>query len=51
MTPLPFDPDRIGGRKIYSAGRLIAGGETTVEASGMFIRLSTDRVMKMLAEG
>jgi acyl-coenzyme A thioesterase PaaI-like protein len=35
-------------RKIHAAGRLLADGEVTVEAEGLFIIVDADRVMRML---
>jgi hypothetical protein len=35
-------------RKIHATGRLLADGEVTVEADGLFIIVDVDRVMRML---
>lgn len=35
-------------RKIHAAGRLLADGEVTVEADGLFILVDAERVMRML---
>src|SRR5262245_28045458 len=35
-------------RKIHAAGRLLAAGEVTVEAEGLFIVVDAERVMRML---
>ena len=35
-------------RKIHAAGRLLADGEVTVEAEGLFILVDVERVMRML---
>jgi hypothetical protein len=35
-------------RKIHAAGRLLADGEVTVEAEGLYIVVDADRVMRML---
>jgi len=35
-------------RKIHAAGRLLADGEVTVEADGLFIIVDVERVMRML---
>jgi acyl-coenzyme A thioesterase PaaI-like protein len=43
--------EKIQDRKIFSAGRLLAGDEVTAEASGLFVVLSAERVMKMLGDG
>jgi acyl-coenzyme A thioesterase PaaI-like protein len=40
--------ERVAGRRIHAAGRLLANGEVTVEAEGVFVQLPGGRVMQML---
>jgi acyl-coenzyme A thioesterase PaaI-like protein len=40
--------ERVAGRRIHAAGRLLANGEVTVEAEGIFVQLPSGRVMQML---
>jgi len=40
--------ERTAGRRIHAAGRLLANGEVTVEAEGIFVQLPSGRVMQML---
>ena len=53
-TPLGRDlrfegwQERIEGRDVHVAGRLVAGDVVTVEASGTFVQIPPDRVMKLL---
>jgi acyl-CoA thioesterase FadM len=35
--------DRVEGRKVFAAGRLSHAGQTTVEATGLFIRINRER--------
>ncbi len=48
-TPLRYEGwlERTAGRRIHSAGRLLAGQDVTVEAEGIFVHLSTDEVMRL----
>lgn len=39
--------DRIEERKVHAKGHLLAGETVTVEAAGLFVRLSPERVMRM----
>lgn len=41
--------ERVEGKRIHAAGRLLVGDEVTVEAHGVFIQLPPERVMRMLA--
>jgi acyl-coenzyme A thioesterase PaaI-like protein len=49
-TALRFEAwqERVEERKIHTAGRVLAGDEVTVEASGLFIHVPVDRVMNLL---
>jgi acyl-coenzyme A thioesterase PaaI-like protein len=49
-TPLRYEgwSERVVGRRLHAAGRLLAGDQVTVEAEGTFVELSSDRVMRML---
>ncbi len=39
--------DRVEDRKMYTAGRLLAGDEVTVEASGLFILVPLEKILRM----
>lgn len=41
--------ERVEGKRIHAAGRILVGDEVTVEAHGVFIQLPPERVMRMLA--
>lgn len=53
-TPLGRDlrfegwQERVEGRDVHVAGRLVAGDVVTVEASGTFVQLPPERVLKLL---
>jgi acyl-coenzyme A thioesterase PaaI-like protein len=53
-TPLGRDlrfegwQERVEGREVHVAGRLVAGDVVTVEASGTFVQIPPERVMKLL---
>jgi acyl-coenzyme A thioesterase PaaI-like protein len=49
-TALRFEGwrERVEDRKVYAAGRLLAGDTVTVEAAGLFVLVSPERVMKLL---
>ncbi len=51
-TELRFEgwQERVEDRKVYTAGRLLVGDTVTVEAAGLFILVSAERVMKMLGD-
>jgi acyl-CoA thioesterase FadM len=40
--------ERVEDRKVFAAGRLLAGDEVTVEAEGLFVMVPLDKVMRML---
>lgn len=49
-VPLRYEGwrERLAGRRIHAAGRLLADGVVTVEAEGTFVHLPRERVMQML---
>jgi acyl-coenzyme A thioesterase PaaI-like protein len=49
-VPLRYEGwrERVAGRRIHAAGRLLADGVVTAEAEGTFVHLSRERVMRML---
>jgi acyl-coenzyme A thioesterase PaaI-like protein len=40
--------ERVEGREIHTRGRLLVGDQITVEARGVFVKLSPERVMRLL---
>jgi acyl-coenzyme A thioesterase PaaI-like protein len=50
LTPLRFEGwvERVEGREVHSKGRILHGDLVTVEASGVFVQLSHERVMQLL---
>ncbi len=50
LTELVFEArvDRVEGRKIFTEGRLSAGGVVTAEAQGLFIAVGHERFVKMI---
>jgi len=50
LTELRFEGwvDRVEGREVHSTGRILHGDRVTVEASGVFVQLSHERVMQLL---
>lgn len=53
-TPLRADlrfeawHERVEGRRIHAAGRLLVGDAVTAEATGLFVQLPAEEVMRML---
>lgn len=41
--------ERVEGREVHASGRLLAGDVVTAEARGVFVQLSTERIMRLLA--
>jgi len=41
--------ERTEGREVFTAGRLVADGVVTAEASGVFVQIPPERVMQLLA--
>ncbi len=50
LTELVFEArvDRVEGRKIFTEGKLSAGGTVTAEAQGLFIAVGHERFVKMV---
>ena len=40
--------ERVEGREVHTAGRIFAGDVVTVEAAGVFVQVSMERVMQLL---
>lgn len=55
-TPLHADlrfegwQERVDGRRVHTAGRLLAGDDVTVEAEGVFVQVPIERIMQMFAK-
>lgn len=43
--------ERVEGREVHTAGRILAGDVVTVEAAGVFVQVSMERVMQLLDAG
>ena len=42
--------ERVEGKRVYAAGRLLAGDDVTVEAEGVFVQVPIERIMQMFAK-
>jgi acyl-coenzyme A thioesterase PaaI-like protein len=55
-TPLHADlrfegwQERVEGKRVHAAGRLLAGDDVTVEAEGVFVQVPIERIMQMFAK-